>query len=185
MMRDLIRSRAGRMLMVTVGAAALVWFVVADSARLENASQAFSIFASLATVIALAGVAYSLLMQAKANSISAQVGTTERMISLANAALDDNELRACWRSSTITKGAISDRQRTYTNQILSSWRMQFQIGAFSPAHLRRHLELLFEDSAVARKHWEIARQDQNRCGCIESEFSRIVESAYHHAVPSA
>jgi hypothetical protein len=170
--------------MAAVAVAALAWIVATGSASLENASQVFSILASLATVIALAGVAYSLLMQARANSISAQVGTTERMISLANASLDDGELRACWRSTAIAKGGISDRQRTYTNQIFSSWRMQFQIGVFSARHLRRHLELLFEDSAVARRHWELAREDQKRCGCIESEFSRIVDSAYHHAVPS-
>jgi hypothetical protein len=100
-MRGVGRLRIIRISLAFMASGALMWLLVRSSEQLEMTSQMFSIVASLTTIFALAGVAYSLAMQAKANSISAHVSAAERISSLANAALDDGELLVCWQSSTL------------------------------------------------------------------------------------
>ncbi|MEU8340049.1 MULTISPECIES: DUF6082 family protein [Micromonospora] len=134
------------------------------------------------SMIALAGVALSLLMQRKQTRISQVQASRTMRLELVKPALDDPELLAAWGYREETPAAEA-RLRAYTNLVFAYLLTAFDLGTITEPELRSEMRRKFESGKI-RDFWKNSRQAYLEPSFQSRErlFARIVDDAYRAAL---
>lgn len=134
------------------------------------------------SIIALAGVALSLLMQRKQTRISQVQASRTMRLELVKPALDDPELLAAWGYREGTAAAEA-RLRAYTNLVFAYLLTAFDLGTITEPELRSEMTQKFESDNI-RDFWKNSRQAYLEPSFQPRErlFARIVDDAYRAAL---
>jgi Family of unknown function (DUF6082) len=100
----------------------------------------------------LAGVALSLIMQARESRANRQQIRRTFHNDLILKSVDDPELLECWGLTELNLTPGERRQFAFTNLIFSFWRMEFETGEMTEAGLRNAAAQVFS-GAPARRYW--------------------------------
>lgn len=149
-----------------------------DWTQLSNVGQAYGGVAAMFGMLALIGVAASLVLQARESVANRELAQRTTHSDLLSKALDDPALRACWGPS-FHGNDEQDRQHLYSNMIVSFWRSMFEIGKITEDQLGALSAQMFADAA-GRRYWSIAGPHQRRHYITERDkrFVQILDKQY-------
>ncbi|MFI6938476.1 DUF6082 family protein [Streptomyces sp. NPDC050418] len=122
----------------------------------RDAGEVAGVYGGVATILgmlALAGVAGSLLLQAREGAANREVAQRSFHTELILRAIDDPALRACW--GPLPQEDEEARQHLYTNLIVTFWRSMFEIGKITDDQLRLLAAQLFAGTP-GRRYWALA-----------------------------
>jgi Family of unknown function (DUF6082) len=154
-----------------------------DWARLSEIGQTYGAASAILAMVALGGVAASVLFQARQMKAGNIQTVRQFHFELIRKVLDDVDLYLpCWGPTGIS--TIEGQQRQlYANQVMNYLRMAYEIGAFTEQSFRSVLRNMFEGE-VGRKFWIVARDtwveisDSRRL----RRFVQVVDEEYQKAV---
>ncbi|MFF7977300.1 DUF6082 family protein [Streptomyces sp. NPDC007905] len=148
--------------------------------KLNDVAGTYGGLATVFSMLALAGVVVSLVLQAHDTAINRVMTHRSMHSELLSKALDDPALRACW--GPLTGNDDQDRQHIYTNLIFSFWRSMFEIGMIQDEELHALCAQVFI-AEPARGYW--ARVSEHHREHHESDrdkrFTRILDEEYERA----
>ncbi len=156
-----------------------------DWTQLSNVGQAYGGIAAVFGMLALVGVAASLVLQSRESAANRELVQRTIHSDLLLRALDDPQLRACWGPSRHGNGE-QDRQHFYTNMIVSFWRSMFEIGKITEDQLRALSARMFA-SPPGRRYWSIAglHQEAHYVAERDRKFVEILDREYARATADA
>jgi hypothetical protein len=141
--------------LILVTPVALGLFPDDDSARWERLSfigQTYGAGSAILSVIALGGVAVSLLLQSREARAAREQALRALHVDLIKLALDDPLYLGCWGPFSGSTNVDDRRRHMYTNLIVSHWQMMWEIGGLNERHLRLLARELFAGE-VGRRFW--------------------------------
>jgi hypothetical protein len=152
-----------------------------DWTRFSNEGQAYGGIAAVLGMLALVGVAASLVLQSREAAASRELAQRTIHADLISKALDDPALRACWGPSRHGNDE-QERQHLYTNLIVSFWRSMFEIGKITEDQLHALSARMFAN-APGRKYWSIAGPHQITRYVTERDrkFAEILDQEHTNA----
>ncbi|WP_241483202.1 DUF6082 family protein [Nocardiopsis halophila] len=152
--------------------------------RLSLIGQTYGAVSALIAVLALVGVAVTLVFQARETRRAVEEGRRQAMAELLRMAMDDPDLDACWGPVPEGEDRTERRQQLYTNMIVTQWGTAFRAGAMPEARLRAAAEEMFR-GPVGRAYWARARGRRLSAPARRADrrFNRILEEAYLAATP--
>jgi hypothetical protein len=147
----------------------------------SNEGQAYGGIAAVFGMLALLGVAASLVLQSRETAISRELAQRNLHTELLSKALDDPALLACW-GPTLEGGEL-DRQHIYTNMIVQFWRSMFEIGKVTEDQLRGLAAQMFA-AEPGRRYWSAARAFHQiyYASGSDATFVEIMEHEYNAAL---
>ena len=152
-------------------------------ARRGDIGQTYGAAAALLSVCALAGVAASLVLQARESKANREHASRLVHTDLLKMAMEDPAYLECWGPYSSSTDAIAQRQAMYVNLILSYWEGRYELGQLSDAHLREGAAHMFQ-AQPGRQFWADARA--LRTETSESRrarrFHRILDEEYLRAL---
>jgi hypothetical protein len=98
-------------------------------ARRGNIGQTYGAAAALLSVLALAGVAVSLGLQARESKANREHASRLIHTDLLKMAMDDPAYLECWGPYSSATDPVARRQAMYVNLILSYWEGRYELGA--------------------------------------------------------
>jgi hypothetical protein len=125
-------------------------------ARRGNIGQTYGAAAALLSVLALGGVAVSLVLQARESKASREHASRLIHTDLLKMAMDDRAYLECWGPYSSATDPIAQRQAMYVNLILSYWENRWELGQLSEVHLRKAAAHMFR-ATPGRAFWADAR----------------------------
>lgn len=129
----------------------------ADSwARRGDIGQTYGAAAALLSVLALAGVAASLVLQARESKANREHASRLIHTDLLKMAMDDPAYLECWGPYSSATDPLARRQAMYVNLILSYWESRYELGQLTEAHLREAASHMF-GASPGREFWADAR----------------------------
>ena len=154
--------------------------------RLSLIGQTYGAVSALIAVLALAGVAVTLVFQARETRRAVEEGRRQAMAELLKMAMDDPDLDACWGPVPEGEDRTERRQQLYTNMIVTQWGTAFRAGAMPEARLRAAAGEMFRGE-VGRAYWARARRRRLAAPARRADrrFNEILEQAYAAARPVA
>ncbi len=154
--------------------------------RLSLIGQTYGAVSALIAVLALVGVAVTLVFQARETRRAVEEGRRQAMAELLRMAMDDPDLDACWGPVPEGEDRTERRQQLYTNMIVTQWGTAFRAGALPEARLRAAAEEMFR-GGVGRAYWARARRRRLSAPARRADrrFNEILEQAYAAARPVA
>lgn len=154
----------------------------ADWAEFSNEGQAYGGIASVFGILALAGVAVSIVLQSRESALSRTQALREAHSELFFKALDDPDLLSCW-GPYLQGNFRSERQQVYTNLIVSFWYAMFEIENITDGQMS-HLASEFFKAAPGRQYWAIAGPLRRRLpnSSRELKFVQIIDEEYRKAL---
>lgn len=152
-----------------------------DWTQFSNEGQTYGGIAAVFGMLALLGVAASLVLQSRETAISRELAQRNVHTELLSKALDDPALLACW--GTTLDGDEVDRQHIYTNMIAQFWRSMFEIGKVTENQLHGLAAQMF-GGEPGRRYWSTARAFQKTyyASDIDAKFFEIMEHEYNAAL---
>ncbi len=183
-----LRVHSRLLISVTASVVLLAALLVSVFKILGDRAQAFSAASVLLSGIALAGVAMSLMYQArqtKAVRDERDRATHRQMVYLA---MGDRTLAACWEPPDTPIEFERYRQVIFTNLIIGRWHAAYQLGDIDASTLRFILDRHFRGE-IGRLHWSLGRSTWLR-GAVGGRdrraamFAEIVEDRYKAAISS-
>lgn len=137
---------------------------------------------ALLAVLALVGVAVSLVFQARESRATREQAFRDANTEMLKMAMDDPDYAECWGGNLAPGEPRAQRQSMYVNMILTQWEMGYETGAIGETHIRALAERLFE----GRVPWEFWRRVRElRLETAESRrarrFQRIIDEAFQRA----
>ncbi|MDA2803313.1 DUF6082 family protein [Nocardiopsis suaedae] len=152
--------------------------------RLSLIGQTYGAVSALIAVLALVGVAVTLVFQARETRRAVEEGRRQAMAELLRMAMDDPDLDACWGPVPEGEDRTERRQQLYTNMIVTQWGTAFRAGALPEARLRAAAEEMFR-GGVGRAYWARARKRRLSAPARRADrrFNEILEQAYTAARP--
>lgn len=152
-----------------------------DWTMFSNEGQAYGGIAAVFGMLALLGVAASLVLQSHETAISRELAQRNVHTELLSKALDDPALLACWGPTL--DGDEVDRQHIYTNMIAQFWRSMFEIGKVTDNQLHGLAAQMF-GGEPGRRYWSVARAFQKTyyASDIDAKFFEIMEHEYNAAL---
>lgn len=156
-----------------------------DWAEFSNEGQAYGGIAAVFGMLALLGVAASLVLQSRDAAASREMAQRTIHADLLSRALSDPALLACWGPS-VHGDDQQDRQHIYTNLIVSFWRSMFEIGKITDDQLRVSSAQMFA-GAPGRRYWLIAgpHQETHYVSDRDRRFVEILDQEHAKATASA
>ncbi|MET7333316.1 DUF6082 family protein [Nonomuraea sp. NPDC005650] len=150
-------------------------------AMLSDIGEAYGGVASVFGMLALVGVAASLVLQSREAAANRELAQRTIHTDLLIKALDDPALRACWGPS-FHNDDERDREHLYTNLIVSFWRSMFEIGKITEVQLHALAGELFA-GAPGRRYWTVAGPHQGARYVTKRDrrFVQILNRAYAEA----
>lgn len=125
--------------------------------RRSEIGQTYGAAAALIAVLALVGIAVSLVLQAREAKIAREYASRAVHSELIRMAMEDPLYRECWGPYWAAEEDEDERrQDMYVNLIVSYWQSRFELGMFSEAHLRYGASRMFS-AAPGRRFWEGGR----------------------------
>lgn len=125
-------------------------------ARRGNIGQTYGAAAALLSVLALGGVAVSLVLQARESKANREHASRLIHTDLLKMAMDDRAYLECWGPYSSATDPVAQRQAMYVNLILSYWESRWELGQLSEVHLRAAAAHMFR-AAPGRDFWADAR----------------------------
>lgn len=151
--------------------------------RRGNIGQTYGAAAALLSVLALAGVAASLILQARESKANREQASRVIHTDLLKMAMDDPAYLECWGPYSSATDPVAQRQYLYVNLILSYWESRYELGQFSDIHLREGAAHMFRAQPGLR-FWADTRT--LRVDTSESRrarrFHQILDEEYLKAV---
>jgi hypothetical protein len=149
-----------------------------DWTRFSNEGQAYGGIAAVFGMLALLGVAVSLVLQSRDAAANRELAQRTIQADLLSRALNDRELLACWGPS-LHGDDQQDRQHIYTNLIVSFWRSMFEIGKITDDQLRVLSARMFA-GAPGRRYWTIAgpHQESHYVTDRDRKFVQILDQEH-------
>lgn len=151
--------------------------------RRADIGQTYGAAAALLAVLALAGVAISLVLQARETKVNREHASRQVHTELIRMALDDPAYVECWGPYVDQENPVSTRQHGYVNLILSYWESRFELGTFTEQHLRSGAREMFS-SPPGRRFWSTTRIGRSQIHETRRQrrFHEIVDGEYLRAV---
>lgn len=122
--------------------------------RLSFIGQTYGAASALLAVLALIGVAVSLVFQARESRATREQAFRDANTEMLKMAMDDPAYAECWGGNLASGEPREQRQSMYVNMILTQWEMGYETGAIGETHIRALAARLFE----GRVPWEFWRR---------------------------
>jgi hypothetical protein len=151
--------------------------------RRSEIGQTYGAAAALLSVLALVGIAASLLVQINEAKIAREQTSRAMHYELLRMALDDPLYRECWGQTRSVEDEAEIRQHIYTNLIVSYWQSRYELRTFNEAHVRAGAADLFSGTP-GRRFWSRTRETRFKTSQTRRarHFHRILDNEYHRAV---
>ncbi|WP_238580898.1 DUF6082 family protein [Streptomonospora alba] len=153
--------------------------------RLSLIGQTYGAVSALIAVLALVGVAVTLVFQARETRHSVEESRRQAMGELLQMAMDDPDLDECWGPVPGDEDPKTRKQQLYTNMIVTQWGTAFRAGAMPERRLRANAAEMFR-GPVGRAYWAAARESRLRTTGhrLDRRFNEILDEEYQKAVPA-
>ena len=125
-------------------------------ARRGDIGQTYGAAAALLSVLALGGVAVSLVLQSRESKANREHASRLIHTDLLKMAMDDRAYLECWGPYSSATDPVAQRQAMYVNLILSYWESRWELGQLSETHLRAAAAHMFR-ATPGRDFWADAR----------------------------
>src|SRR5262249_17971419 len=125
--------------------------------QLSNIATTYGAAAAFLSVLALAGVAVSLIFQARETKANREQSLRVMHMDLMKLAMDDEMYRRCWGPDFSSDDPDEQRAQLYVNMIISHWRLMWELDAITEMHLRTIAAMVFQ-SDDGRVFWRDSRQ---------------------------
>ncbi|MFD0519407.1 DUF6082 family protein [Paractinoplanes durhamensis] len=128
----------------------------AEWQRLGNVGQTYGAASAMLSVLALLGVAISLILQARESRAAREQARRALHFELLRMAMDDPFYLAVWGPFA---PADTDRYREhmYANLIVSHWQMDWDVGTLDEEHLREVAAVFFQ-GPIGHRFWGNTRE---------------------------
>jgi hypothetical protein len=152
------------------------WNELSDIATTYGAAAAFL------SVLALAGVAVSLIFQARETKANREQALRSLHVDLLKMAMDDEVYRRCWGPFFDSDDPDAQRAQMYTNMIFSHWQLVYELNALSEEHLRQSAFVVLSGDE-GHQFWTGARAMRAVAASTKRErrFHEIIEEEYQRA----
>jgi hypothetical protein len=155
-----------------------------DWLRLSAIGQTYGAASALLSALAVAGVAASLLLQARDTKINRAYLHRERHGKLIEMALEDPLYQACF--GEIPGVTVGDRwrQHVYINLLVASWWSGYEVGIIPDPELRANFADVFrgvpgrEFWALARTKWQLSLMGSHQ----GRRFYQLADEQYHWVI---
>jgi uncharacterized protein DUF6082 len=153
-----------------------------DWDRLSLIGQTYGAASALLSVLALIGIAVSLLYQAREHKANREQALRSSHMDLMQKAMEDPLYARVWGPLMAPGDFDSQREHLYVNLIISHWEMEFGLGALSEAHLRAIANAVFLGEA-GQRYWEASRPVRmiSSMGRRERRFHQILDEEFRKA----
>ncbi|WP_345555547.1 DUF6082 family protein [Streptomonospora halophila] len=153
--------------------------------RLSLIGQTYGAVSALISVLALVGVAVTLVFQARETRHSVEESRRQAMGELLQMAMDDPDLDECWGPVPADEDPKARKQQLYTNMIVTQWGTAFRAGAMPERRLRANAAEMFR-GPVGRAYWAAARESRLRTTGrrLDRRFNEILDEEYQKAGPA-
>jgi hypothetical protein len=176
------------LVLVSLGLVALsplvldVFGVSEEWSRRSEIGQTYGAAAALIAVLALVGIAVSLVLQWREAKIAREYASRAAHTELVRMAMEDPLYRECWGPYGESRDEAAFRQYMYTNLVVSYWESRFELGMFSETHLRYGSSRMFS-GAPGRRFWEGAREARASVADTRRlrRFHEILDEEYQKA----
>jgi Family of unknown function (DUF6082) len=149
--------------------------------RLSSIGQTYGAASAVLSVLAVIGVAVTLVLQARDSRALRLHAIRESHIRLLEMAMDAPDLNKVWGPSGLSDPFVHQRQNMYANMIISQWEMSYATRTLTDKHLRL-LAKEFLSGTIGRNFWKVARTD--RLNTSETKrtrrFHEIIDEEYHN-----
>ncbi|GAA0969240.1 hypothetical protein GCM10009555_015960 [Acrocarpospora macrocephala] len=146
---------------------------------LSNIGQTYGAASALVSVLALVGVAFSLIVQSREAKATREQAMRALHADLIKMAMDDPLYRACWGAFFTSEDEDNQRAHMYVNMIVNHWLLMWELRSITEPHLRAVARTVIE-GPIGRKFWEDVRDLRIASAGTrrEREFNRIIDSEY-------
>jgi hypothetical protein len=150
-----------------------------DWGELSDIATTYGAAAAFLSVLALAGVAVSLVFQARETKASRDQALRSLHVDLLKMAMDDAVYRRCWGPFFDSDDPDAQRAQMYTNMIFSHWELMFELNAITEGHLREAVSVVLTGEE-GRRFWEGSRSMRASAAGTRRErrFHEIVDEEY-------
>lgn len=156
--------------------------MASDWNRLSLIGQTYGAASALLSVLALIGIAISLILQARENKANREQALRASHSDLMQKAMDDPLYARVWGALMAPGDFDSQREHMYVNLIISHWEMEYGLGAITEEHLRAIVHAVFSEEA-GRRYWRSARSVRmiSSMGRKEERFHQILDEEFAKA----
>ncbi|OHV66823.1 hypothetical protein BCD48_35640 [Pseudofrankia sp. BMG5.36] len=155
-----------------------------DWNELSDIATTYGAAAALLSVLALAGVAVSLVFQARETKASRDQALRSLHVDLLRMAMDDEVYRRCWGDFFDSADPEEQRAQLYVNMIFSHWELMFELNALTEVALREAARIVLAGSD-GRRFWEGSRDIRAKSASTRRKrrFHEIVDGEYLRLPP--
>jgi Family of unknown function (DUF6082) len=125
--------------------------------RLSSIGQTYGAASAVLSVLAIIGVAVTLVLQARDSRALRLQAIRESHTRLLEMVMTDAELNKVWGPSGLSDPFVRQRQNMYANIIISQWEMSYVTRTLTNDHLRL-LAAEFLSGTIGREFWALARR---------------------------
>jgi len=156
-----------------------------DWTQLSLIGQTYGAASALLAVIALLGVAVSLLMQAREARASRQYTLRSIHTELLRMAMDDPLYRRAWGPFFASDDHDAQREFMYVNLIIANYQMSYELKTYSERLLRDSAYHLLSGEA-GQRFWAAGRERRLHTSSSRRErrFHQILDEEYQRALRS-
>ncbi|MBG0828960.1 hypothetical protein HS041_14390 [Planomonospora sp. ID67723] len=153
-----------------------------DWERLSLIGQTYGAASTLLSVLALVGVAVSLVLQAREAKSDREQALRMLHADLMKMAMEDPLYRRAWGPFFDSDDPDTPREHMYVNLIVSQWSMEYELRTITEEHLRPIARTLFSGPA-GRRYWTNVRELRITSTSTRRErrFHRILDEEFHAA----
>ncbi|MEX5636273.1 DUF6082 family protein [Parafrankia sp. FMc2] len=150
-----------------------------DWNELGDIATTYGAAAALLSVLALAGVAVSLVFQARETKASRDQALRSLHVDLLRMAMDDEVYRRCWGEFFDSSDPEEQRAQLYVNMIFSHWELMFELNALTEVALHEAARIVLA-GPDGRRFWEGSREIRARSVSSRRKrrFHAIVDEEY-------
>lgn len=155
--------------------------------RLSFIGQTYAAASALLSVLALLGVASTLVLQARETKLEREEARRRAVADLLKMAMDDPDLSECWGPSGLADPPKQQRQHMYINMIVAEWRQSYEAGSLEEPRLRAIANEMMS-GMPGRRYWEAVREVRMSTsqGKAQRRFHQILQEEYERPrVPPA
>jgi hypothetical protein len=154
-----------------------------DWARLSNVGQSYGAASAILSTLAIIGVAFTLIVQARESKESRNYSIREMHTNLMRIGMTDGKLLEAWGDLRVPDELDRD-VAIYANLIVNYLVSLYETRTASLEEIRRHVESIF-DGATGREYWKANRdtwlvfyrgRSKKVADMIEAEYRRSVAS---------
>lgn len=150
--------------------------------RLSLIGQTYGAASALLSVIALVGVAASLIFQSRELKSAREQTLRMSHSEFMRLAMEDPLYAEIWAPLNPPGNFSVQRQHMYVNLVISHWEMEYVLGNMTDEHLRAIAHGVFS-TAAGRRYWQYARPTRmaSAVGHRERRFNRFLDNEYTRA----